>query len=92
MSEEEPSRSGEEGCSISVFDYSVENHLKAVDLITDLCGEGRTDIDKTDIKRLSSSVTFLRSVKSSSISIMHAACIHRLVLYREKKNTILLSG
>ncbi|XP_013599658.1 PREDICTED: uncharacterized protein LOC106307291 isoform X1 [Brassica oleracea var. oleracea] len=60
MSEEEPSRSGEEGCSISVFDYSVENHLKAVDLITDLCGEGRTDIDKTDIKRLSSSVTFLR--------------------------------
>ncbi|KAG2319698.1 hypothetical protein Bca52824_012911 [Brassica carinata] len=60
MNEEEPSGSGEEGCSISKFDYSVENHLKAVDSISDLCGEAGTDTDKTDIKRLSSSVTFLR--------------------------------
>ncbi|KAJ0247786.1 Transducin/WD40 repeat-like superfamily protein [Hirschfeldia incana] len=61
MDEEEPSGSGEEGCSsISTFDYSVENHLKAVDSITDLCGEASNVIDKADINRLSSSVTFLR--------------------------------
>lgn len=61
MSEEEPSGSGEEGCSISTFDYSVENHLKAMDSISYLCGgEAGTVIDKADINRLSSSVTFLR--------------------------------
>lgn len=60
MNEEEPSGSGEEGCSISTFDYSVENHLKAVDSISYLCGEAGTVIDKADINRLSSSVTFLR--------------------------------
>ncbi|CAH8357341.1 unnamed protein product [Eruca vesicaria subsp. sativa] len=60
MNEEEPSGSGEEGCSISTFDYSVENHLKAVDSISDLCGESGINIDKTDINRLSSSLTFFR--------------------------------
>lgn len=61
MNEEEPSGSGEEGCSISTFDYSVENHLKAVDSISDLCGgEAGTGIEETDINRLSSSVTFLK--------------------------------
>lgn len=61
MNEEEPSGSGEEGCSsISTFDDSVENHLKAVDSISDLSGESGTDIDKADINKLSSSVTFLR--------------------------------
>lgn len=64
MDEEELPRSGEEECRISLFDYSVENHLKAVESITDLCGEGSTDIDETDINRLSSSVTFLRCVMS----------------------------
>lgn len=57
MNEEEPSGSGEKGCIISLFDYSVENHLKAVDSI---CGEAGSDIGKTDINRLLSSVTFLR--------------------------------
>lgn len=60
MNEEEPSGSGEKGCIISLFDYSVENHLKAVDSISGLCGEAGTDIGKTDINRLLSSVTFLR--------------------------------
>lgn len=65
MSEEEPLRSGEEeGCRISLFDFSVENHLKAVDSISDLCGEAVTDVDENDIDRLSSSVTLLRCVKS----------------------------
>ncbi|CAH8385525.1 unnamed protein product [Eruca vesicaria subsp. sativa] len=60
MNEEEPSRSGEGECSISLFDYSVENHLKAVDSICALCNESGIDIEKTDINRLSSSVTLLR--------------------------------
>ncbi|KAG7597602.1 WD40-repeat-containing domain superfamily [Arabidopsis suecica] len=60
MDEEGPSRSGEEECSISLFDYSVENHLKAVDSISDLCGEAIADIDENDINTFSSSVTFLR--------------------------------
>lgn len=64
MDEQEPPTSGEEECSISLFDYSVENHLKAVDSISDLCGESIADIDENDITRLSSSVTFLRCVQS----------------------------
>ncbi|KAF8104189.1 hypothetical protein N665_0176s0005 [Sinapis alba] len=60
MNEEEPSGSGEKECSISLFDYSVENHLKAVDSINALCNEADTDIEMTDINRLSSSVTLLR--------------------------------
>ncbi|XP_010459619.1 PREDICTED: uncharacterized protein LOC104740646 isoform X1 [Camelina sativa] len=60
MDEEEPPRCGEEEFSVSLFDYSVENHLKAVDSITDLCGEDSADIDEIDINTLSSSVTFLR--------------------------------
>jgi general transcription factor 3C polypeptide 2 len=50
---------GEE-CNISLFDYSAESHLKAVESITDLCGEANADIDENDINILSSSVTFLR--------------------------------
>ncbi|VVA91875.1 unnamed protein product [Arabis nemorensis] len=60
MDEEELPRSGEEECRISLFDYSVENHLKAVESISDLCGEANTDINETVMNRLSSSVTFLR--------------------------------
>ncbi|KAL0704602.1 hypothetical protein Bca4012_071027 [Brassica carinata] len=60
MNEEEPSGSREEGCSISLFDYSVENHLKAMESISDLCNETGIDIEKTDLNRLSSSVTLLR--------------------------------
>ncbi|KAL9857010.1 putative transcription factor WD40-like family [Arabidopsis thaliana] len=50
----------EEECNISLFDYSAESHLKAVESITDLCGEANADIDENDINILSSSVTFLR--------------------------------
>ncbi|KAL1207797.1 hypothetical protein V5N11_013971 [Cardamine amara subsp. amara] len=60
MDEDELPTSGEEECRISLFDYSVENHLKAVESITGLCGEATTDLDQNDISRLSSSVTFLR--------------------------------
>lgn len=69
MDEEELPTVGEEECKISLFDYSVENHLKAVNSINDLCGETTTDLDENDINRLSSSVTFLRCVNS-------ILCIH----------------
>ncbi|KAL0374914.1 UNVERIFIED_CONTAM: hypothetical protein Sradi_3407100 [Sesamum radiatum] len=46
---------------VSEFDYSVENHFKAVDTITKLCGYPETlDVNQPDVKRLSSSITFLR--------------------------------
>ncbi|CAN8312580.1 unnamed protein product [Cochlearia groenlandica] len=65
MNEEDPSRSvgEEEGeCRISLFDYSVDNHIKAVESISDLCGgETNTDIDDdVYIERISSLVTFRR--------------------------------
>lgn len=83
MNEEELPRSEEEEeCRISLFDYSVENHLKAVDSISDLCGEANTDIDKTDIDRLTSSVTFLRCVKSKLC--VHINLYNRGQLYREE--------
>jgi hypothetical protein len=47
--------------SISLFDFSVENHFKAVDTICKLCGEPETpEFDPAEIDRLASSITFLR--------------------------------
>ncbi|XP_010558993.1 PREDICTED: LOW QUALITY PROTEIN: uncharacterized protein LOC104827512 [Tarenaya hassleriana] len=60
MDDEEPSRSGQEGSSVSLFDYSYENHLKEINWIADLCDETGTDFDENEINRLSSSITFLR--------------------------------
>lgn len=47
--------------SVSEFDYSVENHFKAVDKIVELCGQsGKVDSDQSEIERFSNSITFLR--------------------------------
>ncbi|CAN4121359.1 unnamed protein product [Withania somnifera] len=48
------------GISVSLFDYSVENHFKAVDTICKLTGVPEfDDADETELNRLGSSVTFL---------------------------------
>ncbi|XP_011094381.1 uncharacterized protein LOC105174093 isoform X1 [Sesamum indicum] len=47
--------------AVSEFDYSVENHFKAVDTIAKLCGYPETlDVNQPELKRLSGSITFLR--------------------------------
>lgn len=44
----------------SIFDYCVENHFKAMDLIDKLCSENGYDfLDDTEIQRLAPSITFL---------------------------------
>ncbi|KAL3536134.1 hypothetical protein ACH5RR_004595 [Cinchona calisaya] len=49
------------GITVSFFDDSVYNHFKAVDTISKLCGEPDTDdFDPSEIRRFSSSITFLR--------------------------------
>ncbi|KAJ8532716.1 hypothetical protein K7X08_015605 [Anisodus acutangulus] len=54
---ESPSPSG---ISVSLFDYSVENHFKAVDTISKLTGVPEIDdTDKVELNRLASSITFL---------------------------------
>lgn len=46
---------------VSEFDYSVENHFKAVDTMAKLCGYSETlDANQAEIKRFSNSITFLR--------------------------------
>ncbi|XP_073140705.1 uncharacterized protein [Henckelia pumila] len=46
---------------VSEFDYSVENHFKAVETIVQLCGQsGTVDSDQSEIERFSNSITFLR--------------------------------
>ncbi|PON78969.1 Guanine nucleotide-binding protein, beta subunit [Parasponia andersonii] len=49
---------------VSKFDYSVENHLNAMDRISELCGEAVEEggLDESEIRRFSSSLTFLRQV------------------------------
>ncbi|KAK4343170.1 hypothetical protein RND71_038986 [Anisodus tanguticus] len=48
------------GISVSLFDYSVENHFKAVDTISKLTGVPEIDdTDKVELNRLASSITFL---------------------------------
>lgn len=46
--------------TVSLFDYSVDNHFKAMDMISKLCGEVEFQFDPSEIQRLSSSITFLR--------------------------------
>ena len=47
--------------SVSMFDDSVENHLRVMHKISELCGEEERDpIPETDLQRLQSSTTFLR--------------------------------
>ncbi|GAV66087.1 hypothetical protein CFOL_v3_09597 [Cephalotus follicularis] len=61
MEEEESLRSNNHGVRVSIFDYSIENHFKAMDTISKLCEEPDSrDIVESEIQRISSSVTFLR--------------------------------
>ncbi|CAK7340261.1 unnamed protein product [Dovyalis caffra] len=57
---------------LSNFDYSVENHFKAVDMISRLCGETETDaVEETEIQCSKSSITFLRRY---NLKIIRFAC------------------
>ncbi|CAN1351214.1 hypothetical protein LINPERPRIM_LOCUS42463 [Linum perenne] len=62
---EDEEATGRDGVEVLKFDYSVENHFKAVDMISQLCGEnaaggGDDALDEAEIRRLSSSITFLK--------------------------------
>ncbi|KAF3972575.1 hypothetical protein CMV_003925 [Castanea mollissima] len=55
-----------EKVTVLAFDESVENHFKAIDTISKLCGEAEEDdapIEESEIKRLSSSITFISEWK-----------------------------
>ncbi|KAL5546828.1 hypothetical protein UlMin_006515 [Ulmus minor] len=61
-----PARQGiGSGVRVSEFDYSVENHFKAMDAISELCGEEVEEdtIDESEARGWSSTVTFLREWK-----------------------------
>lgn len=46
---------------VSMFDESIENHFRAMDTISELCGEAdESELDVKEIQRLKSSITFLR--------------------------------
>ncbi|KAK4419352.1 hypothetical protein Salat_2348100 [Sesamum alatum] len=65
--------------AVSEFDYSVENHFKAVDTIAKLCGYPETlDVSQPEVKRLSSSIIFLREWKDFKYTprIVGFACQH----------------
>lgn len=49
------------GIIVSLFDYSIDNHFGAIDTICKVSGEPKSDeMEKSEVDRLSSSVTFLR--------------------------------
>ncbi|XP_038708010.1 uncharacterized protein LOC120003150 isoform X1 [Tripterygium wilfordii] len=59
--EEESLGDNDARVKVSMFDYSVENHFKAVDTISKLCGAVENfAVEECEIQRLSDSVTFLR--------------------------------
>ncbi|XP_043704706.1 uncharacterized protein LOC122654606 isoform X2 [Telopea speciosissima] len=52
------------GVTVSVFDYSVESHFRAIDTISKLCGEeGEEALGMCEIEQLTARVTFLREWK-----------------------------
>ncbi|KAM5559532.1 hypothetical protein ABKV19_020943 [Rosa sericea] len=58
--EPENSRNGAR-VSVSMFDDSVENHFRVMHTISELCGDAEDEpLPASDIRRLSSSTTFLR--------------------------------
>lgn len=58
--DEENSRNGPR-VRVSMFDDSVENHFRVMHTISELCGEAEDEpFLESDIRRLSSSTTFLR--------------------------------
>ncbi|KVI07947.1 uncharacterized protein LOC112515196 isoform X2 [Cynara cardunculus var. scolymus] len=56
------------GISVANFDYSVENHLKAMDKILEFSGESKFEYDQSEIQRMTSSVTFLSDHRSTTAS------------------------
>ncbi|KAI7998900.1 hypothetical protein LOK49_LG10G01418 [Camellia lanceoleosa] len=49
------------GITVSMFDYSVDNHFRAMNRIRKLCGEAECDdLDKREFEWLSSSITFIK--------------------------------
>ncbi|KAJ8899567.1 hypothetical protein K2173_018541 [Erythroxylum novogranatense] len=63
MDGEEPLGCSESGIRVSLFDYSVENHFKAMDSISRLCRMAESEADpleEAEFQRLSSSITFLK--------------------------------
>ncbi|GAB4856429.1 hypothetical protein Ancab_014347 [Ancistrocladus abbreviatus] len=49
------------GCTVSLFDCSVENHFRAMDMISKLCGDTvNATFEEGEIDRISSTITFLR--------------------------------
>ena len=63
-----------EKVTVLAFDESVENHFKAIDAISKLCGETCTEeddapIEESEIKRLSSSITFIRFTMPPNLRI-----------------------
>ncbi|MCD7449714.1 hypothetical protein HAX54_001143 [Datura stramonium] len=58
--EKVPGGESPSGIPVSLFDYSVENHFKAVDTISKLTGVPEIDdADRAELNRLASSITFL---------------------------------
>ncbi|CAH9082720.1 unnamed protein product [Cuscuta epithymum] len=49
------------GVEVLLFDYSVENHFRAIETVSKLCGEPDIDdfTDQADLQRFGSSITFL---------------------------------
>ncbi|XP_016449387.2 uncharacterized protein LOC107774390 isoform X1 [Nicotiana tabacum] len=61
------------GISVSLFDYSVENHFKAADTISKLTGVPEIDdSDQAEINRLASSITFLKEWKDLKYEVREA--------------------
>ncbi|CAK8571434.1 unnamed protein product [Lathyrus sativus] len=57
------STSGDSNLRVSLFDFSVENFFHDMETIAKLCGEEErnANVEQSEIKRMSSSVTFLRA-------------------------------
>ncbi|XP_043687934.1 uncharacterized protein LOC122639171 [Telopea speciosissima] len=52
------------GVTVSTFDYSVESHFRAIDMILKLCGEvGEEALGMCEIEQLTAAITFLREWK-----------------------------
>lgn len=53
---------GDSNLRVSLFDFSVENFFHDMDTIAKLCGEEEHNaaVEQSEIKRMTSSVTFLR--------------------------------
>ena len=60
---------GDRVVTVSEFDYCVDNHFRAIETISKLCGEDDEDyyaLQQTKIQRLSSSLAFLRQILNNA--------------------------